>query len=53
MGLTNALSTPAREQYLVTACRRFSSSVRNAFRQDVSADSSTFALDLILVVADT
>ncbi|KZP30616.1 hypothetical protein FIBSPDRAFT_725835, partial [Athelia psychrophila] len=35
MGLSNALSTPAREQYLAVSCRKFCSSVRNAFCQDI------------------
>ncbi|KAF7975988.1 hypothetical protein HWV62_8146 [Athelia sp. TMB] len=35
MGLTNTLATPAREQHLASVCKKVSSSVRNAFRQDI------------------
>lgn len=40
MNMTNVYNIPAREKMLMSMVKRIASSVRNAFRQDVSSQEN-------------
>ena len=48
MGLSNVIGNPARERVLASVLKKTCSSVRNAFRQDVSFVSPIYIISAVL-----